>query len=183
MRASESDVLIAPGPGGGTPDHWYMRWAAKLSTARRVEQRDFDAPVLDEWVDNIERAAAAAARPVILVGHDLGAVAAVHAARRIRNVAAAFLVAPPSEAALRATPRIDRAFTHVPRARLDFPALLVASRNDPRCDYEDAAAYAAAWGATLADAGQSGHIDPESGHGPWPEGLMRLARFLAPIEA
>lgn len=182
MRASESDVLIVPGPGGGTPDHWYMRWAAKLSTARRVEQRDFDAPVLAEWTANIEKAAAEATRPVILVGHDLGAVAAVHAARDLANVAAAFLVAPPSEATLRATPHMDRAFTHVPRARLGFPALLVASRNDARCDYEDAAAYASAWGATLADAGQSGHIDPESGHGPWPEGLMRLAQFLARIK-
>ena len=30
----------------------------------------------------------------------------------------------------------------------------------------------------LADAGLSGHINAASGHGPWPEGLMRLAGFM-----
>ena len=35
-----------------------------------------------------------------------------------------------------------------------------------------------AWGAAIADAGSSGHINVESGHGPWPEGLMRFAGFL-----
>ena len=33
-------------------------------------------------------------------------------------------------------------------------------------------------GAKLVDAGFSGHINTESGHGPWPEGLMCLAAFL-----
>jgi len=33
-------------------------------------------------------------------------------------------------------------------------------------------------GAELIDAGFSGHINSESGHGPWPEGLMRFAGFL-----
>ncbi len=182
MRASECDLLILPGLGGGSPDHWYMRWAARLSTARRVEQRDFDAPRLEEWTQAIARAAGAAERPVVLVGHALGALAGVHAAARLDTVVAAFLVAPPSETALRAAAGVDPAFAHAPRAPLGFPALLVASRNDSWCDYEDAAAYAAAWGATLADAGLSGHIDPESGHGPWPEGLMRFGQFLARID-
>jgi uncharacterized protein len=35
--------------------------------------------------------------------------------------------------------------------------------------------------AELADAGLSGHINSESGHGPWPEGLMRFATFLKPL--
>ncbi len=178
MRASDADLLILPGLGGGSPEHWQARWAQKLSTARLVAQRDFEAPVLGEWVDAIARAAADATRPLILVGHSLGALAAVHAAPRLNNVAAAFLVAPPSPSALRATPAIDPAFADVPRAPLAFPSVLVASRNDPWCSYEDAQAYAEAWGATLSDAGDSGHINPESGHGPWPEGLMRLAHFL-----
>ena len=31
----------------------------------------------------------------------------------------------------------------------------------------------------LLDAGDAGHVDPGSGHGPWPEGLMRFAAFIA----
>jgi uncharacterized protein len=32
--------------------------------------------------------------------------------------------------------------------------------------------------AELIDAGFSGYINSESGHGPWPEGLMHFAAFL-----
>jgi len=55
---------------------------------------------------------------------------------------------------------------------------VIASRDDPYALYEASEAFAAALGAELADAGLSGHINSESGHGPWPEGLMRFAAFL-----
>jgi predicted alpha/beta hydrolase family esterase len=41
--------------------------------------------------------------------------------------------------------------------------------------------FAAAWGATLIDAGDAGHLNPDSGHGPWPEGLLLFARLLGQI--
>jgi uncharacterized protein len=182
MRASEADILILPGLGGGTPDHWYARWAAKLSTARRVEQRDFDRPVLAEWEHNILAAAGAARRPVILVGHSLGAVAGALIAPRLHNVVAAMLVAPPSPRVLRDIANVDHAFAHATQAKLGFPALLVASRDDAYATYEESTERASALGATLVDAGASGHINPDSGHGPWPEGLMRFAHFLGQIK-
>ncbi len=37
---------------------------------------------------------------------------------------------------------------------------------------------ARALGSELLDAGFSGHINSESGHGPWPEGVLRFAGFL-----
>jgi hypothetical protein len=57
--------------------------------------------------------------------------------------------------------------------------MTIASRNDPFCDYAKADDMAAAWGSLLVDAGMSGHLNHESGHGPWPEGLMMFSRFLA----
>jgi predicted alpha/beta hydrolase family esterase len=42
---------------------------------------------------------------------------------------------------------------------------------------------AAQLGAKLIDAGFSGHINSESGHGPWPEGVMRFAAFLKTLQA
>ena len=71
-----------------------------------------------------------------------------------------------------------RAFAPLPRAPLPFPSLLVASRDDPYCTYERAEDFSYAWGAALVDAGMSGHLNTASGHGPWPEGLMRFAGFL-----
>ncbi len=49
----------------------------------------------------------------------------------------------------------------------------MASRNDADGAFEAVAALALDWGAEL--------IDAASGHGPWPEGLMRLAEFLKTI--
>ena len=54
----------------------------------------------------------------------------------------------------------------------------MASHNDPDGGYEAVTALASDWGAEVVDAGFAGAIDAASGHGPWPEGLMRLAGFL-----
>jgi serine hydrolase len=63
-------------------------------------------------------------------------------------------------------------------ALLPWPSLVVASRNDPDGAFDAVAALAADWGAGLIDAGHAGGLDAASGHGPWPEGLMRLAGFI-----
>ncbi|MFW8585524.1 alpha/beta hydrolase [Rhizobium beringeri] len=36
----------------------------------------------------------------------------------------------------------------------------------------------AAGAPSSVDAGESGHINADSGHGPWPEGTMVFAQFL-----
>jgi predicted alpha/beta hydrolase family esterase len=75
-------------------------------------------------------------------------------------------------------PAIDRAFAPIPREPFHFPSILIASRTDPHCDYAKAEDIAYAWGSAIVDAGDAGHLNTESGHGPWPEGLMRFAGFL-----
>ena len=61
---------------------------------------------------------------------------------------------------------------------LPFPSVTVASRNDEFCAFEVAERMAADWGSLFLDAGESGHINAESGHGPWPEGLMVFSKFM-----
>ncbi|MFB2608362.1 alpha/beta hydrolase, partial [Rhizobium phaseoli] len=39
------------------------------------------------------------------------------------------------------------------------------------------------WGSFLVDAGEAGHINADSGHGPWPEGTMVFAQFLSRLSA
>lgn len=181
MRTSDADILIIPGLGGSGPDHWQSRWDAKLPTARRVVQSDWDRPELHAWRDRILEEVARAERPVILVAHSLGVRAAIHAAPLLAassKVKGAFLVAPPSAEVLAGIAAVDPAFAAPPGEPLPFPALMIASRNDPFGPYGASANLALALGAELADAGYSGHINIESGHGPWPEGLMRFAGFL-----
>ena len=182
MRTSDADLLIIPGLGGSGPNHWQTRWEQKLSTARRVEQRDWEKAQRDEWVRAIASAIDRATRPVILVAHSLGVVAAIDAARETAPwIKGAFLVAAPSEERLTRVAGADPAFRPYPREKLPFPSALVASRNDSYAEFVQSEALARDWGAKLIDAGQAGHLNAESGHGPWPEGLLQFAAFMKRI--
>ena len=183
MKTADCDILILPGYAGSEEEHWQARWAARLKTARIVAQDDWHRPDPEAWRSRVVKAVEAATRPVILIAHSLGVVAAVEAAPRFPEgvVRGALLVAFPDLEAGADLPESVRAFAPVPRDPLPFPSLLVASRTDPHCRYERAEDYAYAWGSALVDAGEAGHINVASGHGPWPEGLMRLAGFLAPL--
>jgi predicted alpha/beta hydrolase family esterase len=182
MRSSEADLLIIPGLGGAGPDHWQTRWEQKLSTARRVEQRDWEKPQRDEWVAAITAAIEEATRPVVLIAHSLGAIAAVHAAPGAApRVKGAFLVAAPSEDRLAGVSEVDPAFRPYAAEKLPFACVLIASRDDPYSGFAESEALARDWGAKLIDAGSAGHINAESGHGPWPEGLLQFAAFMKQI--
>jgi predicted alpha/beta hydrolase family esterase len=180
MKSSETDILIVPGWSGSGPDHWQSRWVAKLSTARLVEQEDWYKPARDAWADRIIAAVRASTRPVVLVGHSAGVSAIAHAAEHLKpgEVAGAFLVAPASETAKRAIPGMAADFIPHRREKLPFPAVLISSATDPYCTQDEARALAEAWGADFVDAGDSGHLNSESGHGPWPDGLLQFAGFL-----
>ncbi len=180
MRTSDCDILIVPGHTNSGPDHWQTRWERQLSTARRVEQASWDEPDRDSWAARIVEEVERARRPVVLVAHSLGVVAVAHAAPRLprSRVRGAFLVGLPDVDAAGFPIEVEKPFGPIPRDPLPFPAVLVASRNDPYCAYDKAEDIAYAWGAVIVDAGESGHINTASGHGPWPEGLMRFAGFL-----
>ncbi len=177
MRISDFDVLIVPGLGGAGPDDWPSRWLAKLSTGRLVAPEDPRSAAQGLWTAAIAEAARAATRPILFVGHGLGAAAIAGAAFGLGGADArgAFLVAPPDAAGLE---RIAGGGWTLPRVPLPWPSVMVASRNHADSEYETAEELAAQWGSELIDAGSAGGLDAESGHGPWPEGLMRLAGFI-----
>ena len=180
MKTADCDILIVPGLGGSEEGHWQARWASRMSTARMVQQDSWHVPEPDAWCGRIVDAVAEATRPVILIAHSLGVVACVEAVPKMvgGRVVGALFVALPDVEETSNLPDSVRAFAPLPRDPLPFPSLLVASRTDPYCRYERAEDFSCAWGSALVDAGESGHVNVASGHGPWPEGLMRLAGFL-----
>lgn len=185
MKIKEAEILIIPGYQNSGEDHWQSRWQARMKTARRVEQDAWSKPVREEWVTRVGEEIDRATKPVVLVGHSLGVAAAIHAARERPDgkVRGGFFVAPPEVDNPSIRPRHLTTFGPYPRDPLPFPSLVVASRNDSFTSFEKAADIANAWGSLLVDAGESGHINADSGHGPWPEGLMVFAEFMKRLPA
>ncbi|MBL8589421.1 MAG: serine hydrolase family protein [Methylobacteriaceae bacterium] len=174
MKAADADLLFIPGRAGPDADHWQSRWRQRLSTARFVDLPDWSGEALAPARAELIAAVRRAVRPAVLIAHAEGVGLVARAAADLApaglagRVAGAFLVAPAGA-------------TEAPRDPLPFPSLMAASRNDPACDFAVAGDLALAWGSALADAGEAGGLDAASGHGPWPEGLMRLAGFLAKL--
>ncbi|MCC0016917.1 MAG: serine hydrolase family protein [Rhodobiaceae bacterium] len=180
MKAREADLLVLPGLGGGTDNHWYRRWASRIATATVVEQDEWWKPEPEAWTARIVEHVERAGRPVVFIAHSLGTMALAHAAPHLPegDIRGAFIVAPPDLETRLSMVSDARAFVPVPRDPLPFPSLLIASKTDPYASLEAAADLANAWGSLLVEAGDAGHINADSGHGPWPEGLMTFTAFL-----
>lgn len=180
MKVKDADIVMIPGLGGSGPLHWQTRWQARLSTARRAEQPDWDAPEREPWARRLADAVNAATRPVVLVAHSLGVATMANALELMdRRPHGAFLVAPPDLDNPELEPPQLLGFGPYPRTRLPFPSVMIGSRNDPYASVEKTRDLADAWGSLFIDAGEAGHLNTEAGFGPWPEGTMVFAQFLS----
>ena len=175
-------ILMIPGLNGSGPDHWQSRWERDLTDAYRVMQPDWAKPDCAVWltrlIEEVER------RPgAVLVGHSLGATLIAHlaAARPDLPIGGALLVAPADPTPRRTEGPGIASFAPMPTAPFSFPAIVVASRNDPHMAQMRAIHLANLWKATFVDAGASGHINAASGHGRWPEGRLLLQSLRTPL--
>lgn len=134
-----------------------------------------------DWVRAVDRTVAPLFGSVVLVAHSLGCLAVAwwasvrpDCARRVQG---AMLVAPPDLNSAPGTLPALASFTPLPPTRLPFPSLLVASENDPYAGIEAAAGFARQWGSQFVNVGKAGHINVDSGYGPWPAGERFFRRF------
>lgn len=177
-----SQVLIVPGWANSGPDHWQSHWQSRLG-AQRVEQLDWDWPRRAAWVEGLRQAVDAATRPLVLVAHSLGCITVAHWALQARDaryvrarIHGALLVAPADVERPGVSAELAD-FAPAPRGRLPFPALVVASNDDPYCSLDAAIELARCWGAEAISLGKAGHINALSGHNFWTEGLHLLQGF------
>src|SRR3972149_3103000 len=129
-------------------------------------------------------AVAQSVRPVVLVAHSLGTSLTMRWAFDqpvpAQKVAGAFLVAPTDRDRFEDAPdSAARGFGRMILARLPFPSAVVGSRDDDRVSFDRAEAFAVAWGSTLIDAGNHGHLGSAAQLGVWPSGLLWFGQFLA----
>lgn len=171
-------VLILPGLWNSGPQHWQTLWENTHPQWIRVEQRDWERPHRDDWVDTLEQAVRACSEPPYLIAHSLGCALVAHwsQAKTGSRVAGAFLVAP-SDVDAPSYPEGTHGFKPMPLAPLPFRSLVVASSNDEYVTIDRARQFADAWGSELVIIGDAGHINSASGLGNWPMGAELFRRF------
>ena len=164
-------TIIIPGIKNSGPTHWQTWLEQRIPGSIRVSQRDWNDAHLPDWASRVRREIARAEGSVYLVGHSFGALAAVQAGSdHAERIAGALLVAP-------ADPELFGVAEFLPRTRLGFPVVLVASTDDPWIEFEKARRWSDLWGADFVSLGEAGHINSASGFGPWPEALQYLERL------
>ncbi|AXI03706.1 RBBP9/YdeN family alpha/beta hydrolase [Aquirhabdus parva] len=186
-------TLILPGVGGSEPAHWQSWLETQLVDAKRVEQADWNSPVLHTWRQSLDRELLLnATEPVWIVAHSFGCLVTMSAlSSRVlaSKVAGVLLVAPASperfslEGFARSkdqaidphAPQAPALLSRIlPRAPLGVPIRLIASRTDPWMTFEAAEWWATRWGAKLIDLGDAGHINVAAGFGAWPQVIKEL---------
>lgn len=173
----KTSVLVLPGIGNSGPDHWQSLWEAAHPSFVRVEQRDWDSPVCEEWLSSLERHVARAGGDVVLAAHSLACLVVSHWAQQTDlRVKGALLVAPPNPDGP-GFPKEASGFSPVPAKEFAFPSIVVASSSDPYGTLEFAQSCAGAWGSRFVNAGAVGHINSSSGLGEWREGFALLRQL------
>ncbi|OCW59554.1 RBBP9/YdeN family alpha/beta hydrolase [Hoeflea olei] len=174
-----TSFLTLPGIGGSGETHWQTLWEAADPGFARFRPSDWDAPDLADWLTALERHIDQSGPRPVLVAHSLACLLVVHAAERIADrIGGAFLVAVPDPGSA-AFPAAASSFADPPRRPLPFPALIVASSDDPYAAPAYVRSCAQAWDVGLIDIGACGHINGTSGLGAWGQGRQLLAAFHA----
>ncbi|MEV8596157.1 alpha/beta hydrolase [Streptomyces sp. NPDC052012] len=177
---TEPVVVIVPGLRDHVENHWQTLLAARLSEAGRTIRTV--PPVTQNQLSRGARVAALAkvvseiTGPVVLVAHSAGVITTVHWSQETEaQVQGALLVTPPDfesplpEGYPTAEVLAENGWTPVPRSPLPYPSIVAASSNDPLAALDRVADLARDWSGRLVELGEVGHLNPASGHGPWPE--------------
>ncbi|MGE5450365.1 MAG: RBBP9/YdeN family alpha/beta hydrolase [Acidobacteriota bacterium] len=172
-------VLIIPGLHNSEEGHWQTWLQAQYRGAKRVQQASWHTPDLDAWTEQIHRTidGAPAQTTWIAVAHSFACLALARYIDQQRSggqdhrVRAALLVAP-------ADPVKFNVVHRLPHEALGIAATLIGSENDPWMPLERAQQWAALWGARFQNLGPVGHINVDSGFGPWPLARHKVDQML-----
>ena len=169
-------TLIVPGLHGSGAAHWQTWWKQNDRNACSIELDDWDAPDLDTWSNRIRDAVRCAQRDVWIVAHSFGCLASLRVAQEYPDrIGGLFLVAPADPDKFGVTALLPQT--------LAVPALFVSSRSDPWLEFDKAKRWATSLDSRFIDLGDAGHINVESGFGPWQHGFDLFLRFKSEISA
>ncbi|AVP91925.1 RBBP9/YdeN family alpha/beta hydrolase [Aeromonas rivipollensis] len=161
-------ILLVPGLHNSGPDHWQSRWHQQFPQWQRMLGLPWDKPDLTVWSAKLASKLRSRRSRVHLVAHSFGALTAIAAARLQPDKVSSILIVAPADPARFGIP--DEALA----GSIKVSAQLITSRNDPWMSFERAEYWSRQWQVPLFDAGEVGHINAQSGHGEWSQGLNLL---------
>ncbi len=177
-------VLVLPGMTGPRPDAWYSLIADELRESGRDVHipvlPNSDEPVLADWLAPLDTALAGL--PDVgfdVVAHSTGALLWLHhtgrsiALPRPERVA---LVAPASGGQIGPPTFRDVPLDTDAVRRAADGTVLVGGDDDPFCPEGAARTYGTPLKMATTVIAGGGHLNPESGYGPWPAMLDWLRR-------
>ncbi len=167
-------VLIVPGLHDSGPAHWQTWLQMQYRGAVRVKQKSWDQPDLEAWARRVAEVIEASSPKTawVAVGHSFGCLALSRYLLTRQppddehgGLRSVLLVAP-------ADPQKFGVSHLLPTQGLGVPSTVIGSEDDPWMPLARAQEWATRWGSRFVNLGAVGHINTESGFGPWP-----LARF------
>ncbi len=172
-------VMVIPGLRNSGEAHWQTWLQGQYRGAVRVQQDDWEQPDVEAWSRRIEQTIARASADTewVAVAHSFGCLALTHhlaqqaGVEGLGRIRSALLVAP-------ADPDKFGIGDQLPDEGLGIPSTLIASETDPWMPLDRAKLWARAWGSRLVNLGDAGHINVESGYGPWPLGRYWVDHLL-----
>lgn len=176
-------TLFIPGFHGSGPAHWQSWAQSRLKGSTTLHGVDWEVPSITAWADQAHRQLAALDRPALLVAHSFGClVAATIAAEKPAAVAGIIFVAPANPQRFAASGGLrqpgSKAATVADILPESLPATLssviLASEDDPWLTLSAALELKERWHSHFVNLGEAGHVNVESGYGPWPTLLAHL---------
>ena len=171
-------IFLIPGLYNSGPQHWQTYWEKEYGFTR-IEQKDWETPVCDDWLQTID--AIVTQHPlekIILVGHSLACCTIVRWAEKYKRTIKGALLVGPSDVEAPSYPAGTTGFSPMPPYILPFPSIVIASSNDEYVVMERAKEFATNWGSELINAGDLGHINSASSLGNWPFGYSILKQLM-----
>ena len=170
-------TIIVPGVGGSEYDHWQSKLQRELMSCFRVQQHDWNLPILKDWIAQFIETINKTECPVQIVAHSFGCLTTVAALAQhpeiLNKVKKVILVAPANPARFGeagfARNSIGNYESYFHEIKINVPTEMIISENDPWSEFESAQKLAKAWKIKPRNLGRVGHINVASGFGHFPE--------------
>jgi uncharacterized protein len=171
--------FIVPGLGNSGPEHWQTYFENSGNNFHRIQQKEWDAPVCNDWITKIDKSIEGYdPETVILIGHSLGCTAIAHWAVNYHNIVKGALLVAPSDIENPVYTFPAKGFSPIPLTKICFKTIVVASSNDPWVSPERSRYFADCWGSEYINIGNAGHINAATGYYKWLQGLEILKRLV-----